>query len=162
MITIHLFVALVFAFAMFISSWATWSSLTLICRGFGLKGVIAESHFDSHNNFIALMGGQRRYILAHPEQCDNMELYPVQHPSGRHSRIDWSNAYYLWRDSDRPFNHAQVNEVVLQAGDLMHLPTFWFHFIVSLNINYQCNSRSGESYEYEPFIERCGFGHPRG
>ena len=30
------------------------------CR-FGMKGVIAEAHYDSHNNFIALMGGQRRY-----------------------------------------------------------------------------------------------------
>ena len=31
------------------------------CR-FGMKGVIAEAHYDSHNNFIALMGGQRRYV----------------------------------------------------------------------------------------------------
>jgi len=29
------------------------------CR-FGMKGVIAEAHYDSHNNFISLMGGQRR------------------------------------------------------------------------------------------------------
>jgi ribosomal protein L16 Arg81 hydroxylase len=127
------------------------------CR-FGMKGVIAESHFDSHNNFVAILGGQRRYILAHPDQCEGMELYPVEHPSGRHSRIDWSKAYYLWRDSERPFRHAQVNEVVLQAGDLMYLPTFWFHFIVTLNINYQCNSRSGESYKYASLIDKCGFG----
>lgn len=128
------------------------------CR-FGMKGVIAETHFDSSINFIALMGGQRRYILAHPDQCINMELYPMDHPSGRHSRIDWSKAYPQWKDSDRPFRHAQVNEVVLQAGDILYLPTFWLHFIVSLNINYQCNSRSGAFFQYQKYIDQCGFGN---
>lgn len=127
------------------------------CR-FGMKGTVAESHYDSHNNFIAVMGGQRRYILAHPDQCENMELYPVGHPSARHSRIDFSKAYYLWRDSDRPFVSTQVNEVLLQPGDILYLPTYWFHFIVSLNTTYQCNSRSGESKVYQPHINKCGFG----
>ena len=130
------------------------------CR-FGMTGVTAEAHYDGHNNFIALMGGQRRYILAHPSQCENMELYPIGHPSARHSRINWSNANYNWRDSERPFAKAQVNEVVLQAGDLLFLPTYWFHFIVSLNTNYQCNARSGDSKVYESFISRCGFGPRR-
>jgi ribosomal protein L16 Arg81 hydroxylase len=129
------------------------------CR-FGMKGVIAETHFDSSSNFITLMGGQRRYILAHPSQCINMELYPQEHPSGRHSSINWSTATKEFVNTDRPFVHAQVNEVVLQAGDLMYLPTHWFHFIVSLNLNYQCNSRSGEFYEYEHFMTKCGFEPP--
>ncbi|CAB9524503.1 Hypoxia-inducible factor 1-alpha inhibitor [Seminavis robusta] len=127
------------------------------CR-FGMKGVIAETHFDSSTNFIALMGGQRRYILAHPDQCINMELYPQHHPSGRHSSVNWSTAAEEFEHVDRPFSHGHVNEVVLQAGDLLYLPTYWFHFIVSLNMNYQCNSRSGVSHEYDGFIADCGFG----
>lgn len=38
------------------------------CR-FGMKGVIAENHFDGSRNSIALLGGSRRYILSHPDQC---------------------------------------------------------------------------------------------
>ena len=38
------------------------------CR-FGMKGVIAENHFDGSRNAIVLLGGSRRYILAHPDQC---------------------------------------------------------------------------------------------
>ena len=133
------------------------------CR-FGMKGVIAESHYDSSSNFIALMGGQRRYILAHPDQCQHMELYPQAHPSGRHSAVNWSTVVQEVRhdnvNADRPFAKAQVNEVVLQAGDMLYLPTYWFHFIVSLNINFQCNSRSGESYEYQDPITKCGFDRP--
>lgn len=38
------------------------------CR-FGMKGVIAENHFDGSRNSLVLLGGSRRYILAHPDQC---------------------------------------------------------------------------------------------
>mmetsp|Transcript_9463 Transcript_9463/g.21730 ORF Transcript_9463/g.21730 Transcript_9463/m.21730 type:complete len:102 (+) Transcript_9463:127-432(+) len=100
------------------------------------------------------MGGQRRYILAHPSQCKNMCLYPQMHPSGRHSAVDWT-------DPDVKkfplFPKAMVNEVLMQAGDALYLPTFWFHFIVSLNINYQCNARSGITLENQHFIRACGF-----
>jgi hypothetical protein len=36
------------------------------CR-FGMKGVIAEMHFDSTRNFVVLLGGKRRYILGTPQ-----------------------------------------------------------------------------------------------
>jgi len=54
------------------------------CR-FGMQGVIAENHYDGSRNIIGVFGGRRRYILAHPNQCDSMYLLPFGHPSGRHS-----------------------------------------------------------------------------
>jgi len=121
------------------------------CR-FGMKGVISEAHFDPTRNFIALLGGQRRYILAHPDQCQYMELYEYDHPSGRHSKVDWSNP-----KTTPPFSQTRVTEIVLQASDALYLPTSWFHYIVSLNINYQCNARSGTTDENKHFIHECGF-----
>jgi len=123
------------------------------CR-FGMKGVIAETHFDSSRNFIALMGGQRRYILNHPKYCKNMQLYPQSHPSGRHTAVDWTNIDVKQFPT---FAQGRINEVVLQAGDVLYLPTHWMHTIVSLNINYQCNARSGTTTEYEREIVECGF-----
>jgi len=123
------------------------------CR-FGMKGVIAENHFDGTRNMVAIMGGERRYILSHPDQCENLCLYPKGHPSGRHSAVDW--AHPDW-DEFRHFRDARVNEVVLQAGDVLYLPTAWFHYIISLNLNFQCNTRSGVSNEYWPYIHDCGF-----
>lgn len=55
------------------------------CR-FGMRGVIAESHCDLSRNMLALLEGERRYIIGHPGQCDNLYLYPRGHPSGRHAR----------------------------------------------------------------------------
>jgi hypothetical protein len=134
------------------------------CR-FGMKGAIAEMHFDPTRNWIVLLHGQRRYILAHPDQCQNLELFPIHHPSGRHSSVNWSTIILnnTTRNNNstqhrhRPFAKARVNEVVLQAGDALYLPTSWFHFIVSLNLNYQCNSRSGATYENRNWIRKCGF-----
>jgi Uncharacterized conserved protein len=123
------------------------------CR-FGMKGVIAENHFDGSRNSIALLGGERRYILAHPDQCENLCLLPRGHPSARHSAVDWSNPD--WEQFPK-FADAEVNEVVLQAGDVMYLPTHWFHYIISLELNYQCNTRSGITDHYLGAIEQCGF-----
>lgn len=123
------------------------------CR-LGAKGIIAHAHYDFSRNFILLLRGQKRYVLAHPNQCLNLELYPQGHPSARHSSVNWSNETE-WQQGNFP--KAQVNEVVMQAGDIMYLPTAWFHFIVSLNMNYQCNARSGITKENYNAIHDCGF-----
>lgn len=123
------------------------------CR-FGMKGVIAENHFDGSRNMIALLGGERRYILSHPDQCENLALYPRGHPSARHSAVDWSDPNW---EKFPQFADAEVNEVVLQAGDVLYLPTNWFHYIISLDLNLQCNTRSGITNDYMDAIDRCGF-----
>ncbi len=123
------------------------------CR-FGMKGVIAENHFDGSRNMVALMGGERRYILSHPDQCENLALLPRGHPSARHSAVDWSDPD--WEEFPM-FAEAEVNEVVLQAGDVLYLPTNWFHYIISLDLNFQCNTRSGVNRDYMQAIHDCGF-----
>eukprot|EP00815_Leptocylindrus_aporus_P004427 CAMPEP_0116069312 /NCGR_PEP_ID=MMETSP0322-20121206/12225_1 /TAXON_ID=163516 /ORGANISM="Leptocylindrus danicus var. apora, Strain B651" /LENGTH=457 /DNA_ID=CAMNT_0003556677 /DNA_START=95 /DNA_END=1468 /DNA_ORIENTATION=+ len=110
------------------------------CR-FGMKGVIAENHFDGSRNSIAILTGERRYLLTEPSQCENLILYPQNHPSGRHSAVDWSKPDYRKYPE---FEKAMVNEIVLQAGDVMYLPKNWFHYIISIGRNYQCNIRSGQ------------------
>eukprot|EP00596_Hydrurales_sp_CCMP1899_P003697 CAMPEP_0119045380 /NCGR_PEP_ID=MMETSP1177-20130426/39290_1 /TAXON_ID=2985 /ORGANISM="Ochromonas sp, Strain CCMP1899" /LENGTH=776 /DNA_ID=CAMNT_0007017035 /DNA_START=164 /DNA_END=2491 /DNA_ORIENTATION=+ len=58
------------------------------CR-FGMRNIIAEAHFDGSRNSVVMIGGLRRWILSHPDQCENMHMLPRQHPSGRHSAVDW-------------------------------------------------------------------------
>ena len=97
-----------------------------------------------------------RYILANPDQCKYMELYPSNHPSARHSNFDWSTG----NTSGYPLafrDNAMGNEVVLQAGDALYLPTYWFHQITSLELNFQCNTRSGYEDQHEDSIRKCGF-----
>jgi len=138
------------------------------CR-FGMMGNIAECHYDSSRNFIVLLGGERRYILSHPKNCPNLALYPFGHPSARHTKLDWSDIDmlehffeegYEQNNEEREntkFSNAMVNEVVLQAGDALYLPTNWFHHIISLGLNWQCNARSGSTKHYNEVIHQCGF-----
>ena len=123
------------------------------CR-FGMKSIIAEAHFDGSRNMVAMLGGLRRWILTAPDQCKDMYMLPMQHPSGRHSEIDWSN----FSISEYPnFQRVKGLEVILQPGDVLYVPTFWIHYIVSLNVNYQCNTRSGATNEYRKALKECGF-----
>jgi hypothetical protein len=123
------------------------------CR-FGMRSVIAEAHFDGSRNSVVMLGGLRRWILASPSQCKSMHMLPPAHPSGRHSAVDWSKPDIVKYPN---FPSVRANEVILQPGDFLYVPTYWIHYIVSLNVNYQCNTRSGKSPEYDRDIRMCGF-----
>ena len=101
-----------------------------------------------------VLGGERRYLLAHPNQCESLCLYPQGHPSARHSAVDWSDPDL---ETYPKFANAKINEIVLQAGDALYLPTDWFHYIVSLETNFQCNTRSGVTKHYKKDLATCGF-----
>eukprot|EP00977_Amphora_coffeiformis_P024299 scaffold15451_cov169-Amphora_coffeaeformis.AAC.3 len=132
------------------------------CR-FGTPLLTAECHFDNERNYIAMIQGSRRYLLAHPKNCAALSLYPQKHPLERHTRLDWRKLF----TTDHPeaslhafpqFAEVTINEVVLQAGDVLYLPTYWFHHIISLSDrNIQCNTRSGYSVEFDQTIYDCGF-----
>jgi hypothetical protein len=47
--------------------------------------------------------------------------------------------------------------IILIIGDYLYVPTFWIHYIVSLTINVQCNTRSGKEKYYDKYISDCGF-----
>lgn len=75
------------------------------------------------------------------------------HPSARHSAIDWSDPDL---ETHPEFAAATGNEVILQPGESVFIPSLWFHHIVSLSMNVQCNTRSGLSMIHAEPIEKCG------
>jgi len=82
-----------------------------------------------------------------------MYLYQRGHPSSRHSEVDWSDVDY---EKYPLFNELKAHEVIMRPGDVIYIPMYWFHFIVNLNINWQCNSRSGFTDKYKREIAECG------
>mmetsp|Transcript_385 Transcript_385/g.546 ORF Transcript_385/g.546 Transcript_385/m.546 type:complete len:216 (+) Transcript_385:832-1479(+) len=129
------------------------------CR-FGMPGVIAEAHWDGSRNMIAQFYGRRRYILVDPEDSCDMYLLHRTHPSGRHSQVDWSKPE-TW-DNDFPkFPKMLAHEVIQRPGDFLYLPTYYLHYIISIDRNYQCNSRSGRDDRQTDTVNRCtpGFEH---
>jgi hypothetical protein len=89
------------------------------CR-LGMAGNVAAAHYDNSRNWIVLFGGQRRYILSHPGQCDNLALEKAPHPSARHSWPNWSEIGKIPDSAAaRELAKAQATQVVLQASDAL-------------------------------------------
>lgn len=53
--------------------------------------------------------------------------------------------FLLEKPSTQGFAEAPALETVLETGELLYIPTFWYHYIVSEGFNVQCNARSGLS-----------------
>ncbi|CAM9940530.1 unnamed protein product, partial [Choristocarpus tenellus] len=41
------------------------------------------------------------------------------------------------------FTEVNSVETVVKAGELLYIPSFWYHYIVSQGFSVQCNARSG-------------------
>ena len=93
--------------------------------------------------------------MAKPAQCENTYLLPKGHPSGRHSAIDWSRPVDL--DKFPRWSQMRGFEVILEPGGALYIPSFWFHYIVSLDRSAQCNTRSGHGEDGRDAIKACGF-----
>ena len=86
------------------------------CR-FGMRGVTAANHFDMSRNMIAILGGERRYVIGSPAECSRMALYPRGHISVRHSAVKWHDPE-SWEEHPE-FKEAMISEVVMRAGDVL-------------------------------------------
>ena len=42
-------------------------------------------------------------------------------------------------------------------GEVLYIPSYWFHYIVSQDASIQCNARSGKGRDGLEAIEECGF-----
>ena len=145
------------------------------CR-FGERGVTAATHYDGGRNMIAMMTGAKRYVLSPPNACPQLGVVTSRHhPSYRHSMLNFGRVTLVGNDarlsdvkmSDREKEWLKISgnaptlSTVLKAGEVLYLPSHWFHYIVSLQKSAQCNTRSGIHQEGNPNfgglhdVERC-------
>lgn len=124
------------------------------CR-FGMRGIIAETHYDGGKNMVAMIKGQKRYILTPPYTCEYLGIISNRkHTSFRHSIIDWSNVDEC---KAAHFDKVAAIDTIVKEGEVLYIPSYWFHYPVSLQYSIQCNSRSGSPPhgEGQDEIEEC-------
>lgn len=123
------------------------------CR-FGMTGTVADAHFDTFRNWIVMLHGVRRVILAPPTECPHLDFFPLGHVRGRHSA-------HPWADMPEELHQAQALQVLLQPGEALYVPTAWSHFLVSLSTTIQCNAPSGSTlFPGSPthkILKSCGY-----
>ncbi|MGK3755396.1 MAG: hypothetical protein ACI8RD_007705 [Bacillariaceae sp.] len=125
------------------------------CR-FGERGITAANHYDAGRNMIGMISGAKRYILSPPRACPKLGLVTSKgHSSFRHSMLNYGHINYLNRD-DMPHEErewmeaaskAEAISTVVKSGEVLYIPTSWFHYITSLQKSAQCNVRSGVDVE---------------
>merc|ERR1712098_522614 len=108
------------------------------CR-FGQRGIIAAAHYDGGRNFVSMMRGWKRWILLPPTECLLLYLSERGHPEARHTKVDWSVLDYRRYPL---MDAARATEVVLRPGDVLYVPSYWFHVPISLDYGFtaQCNA----------------------
>ena len=121
------------------------------------RGVIAESHYDAGRNMVVMLKGRKRYILNPPSACEKLGIIADRHhPSFRHSVIDWSSVPQAVASG---FQDVPAIDTVINTGEVLYIPSYWFHYIMSLEYSAQCNSRHGSPPKGEgfgeAFIDKC-------
>lgn len=124
------------------------------CR-FGERGVTAATHYDAGRNMVAMVTGAKRYILSPPRECSKLGIVTQRgHSIFRHSLLNFGNLDYLNTDEGKSMSQEErawlerakdsmAIDTVLKAGEVLYIPSHWFHYITSLQKSAQCNVRSG-------------------
>lgn len=142
------------------------------CR-FGERGVVAATHFDGGRNMVAMIHGAKRYILSPPNQCSKLGIFTnKKSPIYRHSLLNFGHIKYLDNESENQMTTEERSwlelaskslavETVLKQGEVLYIPSHWFHYIISVQKSAQCNVRSGidesgtEEFGGRSEVERC-------
>ena len=123
---------------------------------------------------VAMITGAKRYVLSPPNACPKLGVVTSRkHPSYRHSMLNFGRVTLLSENDDvvemsheerewlKIASDAPTLSTVLKAGEVLYIPSHWFHYIVSLQKSAQCNTRSGINEEGNPVfgglpdVEKC-------
>ena len=106
-----------------------WGELTQNLLLVGQKGNTTPAHYDEQQNLFAQLVGTKRCVLFSPADFGGLYPFPVHHPCDRQSQVD------LYHPDVRRFPgfaHARPLEAVLEPGELLYIPQYWWHHIENL------------------------------
>jgi len=115
----------------------------------GDKGVIANKHHDRSENFFVQVKGNKEFLIFPPFCWSEFHLFPIFSPSRR--QVQYVKSTEKEDDAAHHENHSSICEairVVLQPGDLLYLPPFFFHEVTALDDSVSVSVVSPSLQEY--------------
>lgn len=119
--------------------------ITSVNLWFGGAGNLTPLHYDRANNLLAQFWGRKHLTLFDPQQFDL--LYPAIESDRPH--ISRAN---LLAPDDEAFpllRQAAPLEGVLEPGDVLYMPPYWWHQVRSLDLSISVN------FWWLPHLAQC-------
>ena len=113
------------------------------------------AHYDVMDNAFVQLHGRKRFRIWGPEALAALKVFPDLHPRARKTQLDMSSASVAALDL--------ANEIVLEPGDVLHLPAFTFHQVEALDMSvsanvFSCAARSSWTFSLCPFLYAVAVG----
>lgn len=96
---------------------------------FGRSGSKTALHYDGPFNLHAMVVGRKRVLLIDRKQLPNLYTDPLWKHSINYSNVDVDHPDYTrWPR----FEGVPAYEVELEAGEMLYIPSFWWHRVHTL------------------------------
>jgi hypothetical protein len=123
----------------------------------GSSGSATQAHYDVADNIIVQLHGHKRVRLYPPSAACALHVFPDAHPKARKSQVDFDDPDVM---GSFPFFADVVGEddpfldVVLQPGDSLRIPAFWFHHLENGRRSKCGGHGDGDGHGDGEFMER--------
>lgn len=99
---------------------------------------VTPIHFDSSDNILAQIVGEKSLLLFDPRYFDEMYLYGCDHRYSRHSQVfDITNIDFKYFPKLENITGFQAS---LKPGDALFIPNFWWHHAESRSFSASVNT----------------------
>eukprot|EP00501_MAST-03F_sp_TOSAG23-6_P001756 GSMAST32.ASY1.ANO1.1833.1 assembled CDS len=111
----------------------------------GGNGSTTQAHYDVSNNILTQIFGKKRFRLWGPDAHLSLRVFPDAHPRARKAQRIIPNKYDGYRSRRNSSERYElplpppVLDVVLEPGDCILIPAFWFHHVEALEESISVN-----------------------
>ncbi|HJP93829.1 MAG TPA: cupin-like domain-containing protein [Pyrinomonadaceae bacterium] len=103
---------------------------------FGSTENVTPLHYDHTNNFFAQVYGRKRLTLFDPMQTDLLYPYPLESSA---SHVSFINLQQPDFGKYPKFRQARALTSLIEPGELLYLPAYWWHHVRSLQVSISIN-----------------------